>query len=111
MNWIITKLLKWAGSKLDGYKTKIGGAGLILLGSIGAVNLIWPDAVPGIPAMDMDGIIGSISTGFVALGLGHKLDKNTEAVNGQQVFFPPDVSTGSGGITPAATNTDGISPG
>lgn len=80
MNWIITKLAKWIGGKFDGYKTQIGGIGLILTGVISAINLIWPGTVPGVPTMDLDGIIAAIGGGFVALGIGGKIEKNTAAV-------------------------------
>jgi len=80
MNWIVTKLIRWIGGRFDGYKTKIGGVGLILTGVISAINLVWPDTVPGAPMMDLDGIIAAIGGGLVALGIGGKIDKNTAAV-------------------------------
>lgn len=80
MNWIITKLVRWIGGRFDGYKTRIGGVGLILTGVISAINLIWPETVPGVQTMDLDGIIAAIGGGFVALGIGGKIEKNTAAV-------------------------------
>lgn len=80
MNWIITKLVRWIGGRFDGYKTRIGGVGLILTGVISAINLIWPGTVPGVQTMDLDGIIAAIGGGFVALGIGGKIEKNTAAV-------------------------------
>lgn len=79
MNWLLTKVLGFAGKKLDGYKTKIGGAGLILYGIIGAINLMFPGQVPGVE-LDLDTVIGSISGGFAIIGVGGKIDKNTTAV-------------------------------
>ena len=80
MNWLMGKGLKWVGGKFDGYKTKIGGFGLILLGVIGIVNFMWPDTVPGCPVMTLEESIGSITGGCIALGIGSKIDKNTAAV-------------------------------
>jgi len=80
MDWIIGKGLRWVGGKFDGYKTKIGGFGLILLGIIGIINFIWPDIVPGVPHMSLEESIGSVTGGCVALGIGGKIDKNTAAV-------------------------------
>ena len=81
-DWIITKGLRWMGSKFDGYKTKIGGVGLILTGVVSAINLIWPGTVPGIPDMSLDQILTTTAGGFIAIGIGGKLDKNTAAVEG-----------------------------
>lgn len=78
--WLLTKGLRWVGRKFDGYKTKIGAFGLILTGIVSAINLIWPNTVPGIPEMTIDQIITSITGGFIALGIGGKIDKNTAAV-------------------------------
>jgi len=109
-NWIITKGVRWVGSLFDGYKTKIGGAGLILTGIVAAINLIWPGAVPGMPDMDIDQIIGSITGGLIAIGLGSKIDKNTAAVLAaqppadwrapdavqQQIITTPDIDPAEG---------------
>lgn len=95
-DFIIGKVLTIAGSKLDGYKTKIGGAGLILTG-IGtvivaitmALRLMFPD-LTSFPEADVTTMlktggagIASISIGFSTIGLGHKVDKNTVAVKAQ----------------------------
>lgn len=80
MNWVITRLVRWIGGRFDGYKTRIGGIGLILTGVISAINLVWPETVPGVPTMDLDGIIAAIGGGFVALGIGGKIEKNTAAM-------------------------------
>lgn len=80
MNWLLKRAIGWAGRRLDGYKTKIGGVGLILAGVVGAINLMFPEAVPGFPPMTLEGVIGNIGGGFAVLGIGGKLDKNTAAV-------------------------------
>lgn len=79
MNWLLTKVLGFAGRKLDGYRTKIGACGAILLGLCGGINIMFPATVPGVD-LSLDQIIASVSCGFVALGIGGKIDKNTTAV-------------------------------
>lgn len=85
MNWILKKLLGYGGHKLNGYKTKIGGAGLILYGLIGAINLMFPEAIPGV-TLTIDEVVGYFSGGFVAIGVGGKIDKNTAAVESNNVL-------------------------
>lgn len=58
---------------LDGYKTLIGGIGLILLGVTGLVGKYWPDS--GVPAMDVDTALGHVAAGLGVLGVGHKIEK------------------------------------
>lgn len=72
-NWFITKILGFVGKKLDGYKTKIGGVGIILVGVTGIIGQIFPDQ--GLPAVDLETSIGSIAAGLAALGIGHKVEK------------------------------------
>ena len=79
MNWIITKFLGLIGRRLDGYKTKIGGCGLILSGLVGLINLTFPETVP-FPAMDLETVITNMAGGFAVLGIGGKLEKQTAAV-------------------------------
>lgn len=83
MNWIVTRFLGYLGRRLDGYKTKIGGLGLILSGLVGLINLMFPDTVP-FPPMDLESAVTNIAGGFAVLGIGGKLEKQTAAVaNGQ----------------------------
>ena len=82
MNWLLSKGLGFAGKKLDGYKTKIGGVGLIIFGLIGAINIMFPESVPGVD-LTIEQVMGNITGGLVAIGIGGKLDKNTEAVKEQ----------------------------
>lgn len=67
------KATGYAGKKLDGYKTIIGGVGLILTGIVGVIGNIFPDS--GLPAPEFEFIMGQFSLGFVALGLGGKAEK------------------------------------
>jgi hypothetical protein len=95
MNWIITRLLKWAGGKFVGHRTIIGGVGFILLGIINLINLIWPDTIPGMPPMDLDGVLALFAGGFTALGIGGKLEKNIVAVKEQTDAIKSSGTTGS----------------
>jgi len=71
--FFLTRLLKWVGGSLDGYKTIIGGVGLILTGLTGVLGKMFPDA--GLPDAEIDFILTQFSLGFVALGLGGKGEK------------------------------------
>lgn len=107
MNWLIKKILGFAGRALDGKKTKIGAIGAILFGICGAINIMFPNTVPGVN-LTVDELAGYISGGFVALGIGGKLDKNTSAVkesaNVQQSAAPEEpVRISPAGIDFSAT--------
>jgi uncharacterized membrane protein YeaQ/YmgE (transglycosylase-associated protein family) len=74
-------ILQWFGKKMpESYRTKVGGIGLIALGLIGALNLIWEGLVPGCPPMALEECIAAFSGGFIAIGIGRKIDQNTAAV-------------------------------
>lgn len=72
-NFFFNKITGYAGKKLDGYKTIIGGVGLILTGVVGIIGHMFPDS--GLPAPEFEFIMGQFSLGFVALGLGGKAEK------------------------------------
>jgi hypothetical protein len=72
-NLVIGKLIKWLAGRLDGYKTIIGGVGLILSGLLGLIGYMFPDQ--GFPAMDIEDILATIAGGFAVLGVGGKLEK------------------------------------
>ncbi|MGE4334546.1 MAG: hypothetical protein AB7E55_01040 [Pigmentiphaga sp.] len=71
--FFLDKILKWGGRKLDGHKTTIGGIGMVLTGLAGLLGYIWPDQ--GLPRMDLETVLTTISAGFIALGLGGKAEK------------------------------------
>lgn len=71
---------KLAG-KLDGYKTIIGGVGLILSGVVGIIGNMYPDS--GLPQPSSEVIMSQFSLGFVALGLGGKVEKLTKKTGEQ----------------------------
>jgi hypothetical protein len=73
-NFFIGKILKFLGGKLDGYKTKIGGVGLILTGLAGAIGYMFPDQ-EGLPKADIELVLGVISLGWVYIGNGGKQEK------------------------------------
>jgi hypothetical protein len=77
-NFIIGKLLRWLGGRLDGYRTNIAGIGMILTGVAGLVGYMFPD-IEGLPKMDVDAALMSISGGFGLIGIGGKLEKGKRA--------------------------------
>jgi len=99
-NWFIGKILGFVGKKLDGYKTKIGGVGFILVGVSGIIAEIFPDQ--GLPKMGLEGSIGAISAGITALGLAHKAVKTQAAIKELQApaAQPPAVETPDADVPP-----------
>jgi hypothetical protein len=75
--FIVTKVLKWVAGKLDGYKTKIGGVGLVLYGILGFLGGMFPKE--GLPTMDPNEAMGYIAGGMGVLGIGGKLEKQKKA--------------------------------
>jgi hypothetical protein len=73
MKFLIDLIFGRIAKSLDGYRTIIGGIGLILLGVAGMIGHYWPDS--GVPGMDVDKAMEMIAGGFVALGIGGKLEK------------------------------------
>jgi len=87
-NFILMRLLKYAGGKLDGKKTYAGGIGKILVGLgtmisgiVALIGIAFPDQ--GLPAMDLETALGLIAGGFYAIssglegiGIGHKIEKS-----------------------------------
>ena len=59
--------------KLDGYKTKIGGWGMIMSAIVGIIGHYEPST--GLPAMPLDSAWITLSAGFTAIGIGHKVQK------------------------------------
>lgn len=77
-NFFLGKLLGYVAKKLDGYKTKIGGVGLIFIGIAGIFGEMYPDQ--GLPDMGIEASLVSIASGFTALGIGSKAEKLTSAI-------------------------------
>ena len=80
-NWIIGKILIWVGNALSGYKTYLAGVASILIGLTGAIGLLFPDLK--LPVMTIPQIGAAFTAGMAAFGIGHKMDKNTAAINNQ----------------------------
>jgi hypothetical protein len=81
-DFIVTKILKFIGRKLNGYKTIIGGVGFILTGVLGMIRIMFPDQTQ-FPDMTFQAAAGSISAGVTAIGMGHKVVKMTDAAQQQ----------------------------
>ena len=109
-NFILTRILGLIGSKLDGYKTKIGGVGGIILGVLGIVKLIFPTELPQLPDLGIEASLAAISAGFVALGIGGKLEKQTKAITAATPLLPPlsgGIETSGEGVAPGVSPKDG----
>jgi hypothetical protein len=92
MNWILKMILNFGSKRLDGYKSQIGGIGFVLTGMgamatavTGGIRLMFP-AMTQLPEMDVKTITEtftggtiSVSLGFTALGIGHKMEKQKTA--------------------------------
>lgn len=76
--FIIDKFLSWIGTKLDGYKTRLGGLGLILYGVVGLLGKLFPDV--GLPQLETTTIIELLFGGTAVVGVAGKADKLTEAI-------------------------------
>jgi len=72
-NFFIKRFLSWLAGNLDGYKTIIGGLGLVATGLVGFAGQMFPGQ--GLPEMGIDDSLAALSAGFVALGIGGKLEK------------------------------------
>ena len=82
-NFLIGRVLRWSAGKLDGYKTLIGGIGLVLTGLVGLLGYMFPDQ--GLPTQDLDTALTTIASGFAVIGLGDKLEKTKDAMVAQNV--------------------------
>lgn len=73
------KLLEFLGRKLDGYKTKIAGAGWLLLGIVITLGQMFPDT----GLADNKGIesaLACFNAAMTAWGLGGKAEKIKSAM-------------------------------
>ena len=77
--FILTRILRFMGKKLDGYKTIIGGVGFIMTGGLSIIRIMFPD-LTHFPDMPIGEALASIFAGFAAIGLGSKAEKLTEKV-------------------------------
>ena len=72
-NFILTKLLRYIGKRLDGHKTQFAGVGSILFGILGIIGVMYPDTK--MVELSLEQSLTAIIGGLAALGLGGKLDK------------------------------------
>ena len=72
-NFILTKLLRYVGKRMDGHKTQFAGIGSILFGILGIIGVMYPDSK--IVDLTIEQALTAIIGGLAALGLGGKLDK------------------------------------
>ena len=80
-NFILTNSFGYLGRKLDTYKTKIGGGGFIALGIVYLLPMMFSDlTTQGFPKGDVEKGIQFVALGFATLGIGHKVQKNTDAI-------------------------------
>jgi hypothetical protein len=77
MKFILDLILSRIFKSLDGYKTAIGGIGLILLGVVELVGHYYPDL--GLPDVDIENALGNLSLGLATLGIGNKVEKALSA--------------------------------
>lgn len=73
-NLIIGKLLRLIGRKLDGYKTTVGGIGMILSGLAGLLGYMFPETA-NLPQMEINDILSLITGGLAVIGIGGKIEK------------------------------------
>ena len=132
MNWILTRILKLMGGKLEGKNTIIGGLGKILLG-IGTcftaitmgIRIMFPDHTQ-FPDADTNtmlatfGIgVGFITAGYTNIGMARKMDKQTDAINTQTQAIVSSVHAntaevsmqGAKTVESVQANTDAVSKG
>lgn len=73
-NMIIGKLLRFTGRRLDGYKTTVGGIGMILSGLAGLLGYMFPETA-NLPQMEINDILSLITGGLAVIGIGGKIEK------------------------------------
>ena len=83
-NFILTRLARYVGGKLDGYKTLIGALGYGLMVLLGVIRQMYPDLLP-LPADDWNALIhyGKLaSEGMIGVGVAHKGVKAVKKAKG-----------------------------
>jgi hypothetical protein len=90
-NWILSKILKFIGGKLNGYKTYIGIGMKALAGLLGVLQSMYPDLAVAIPHNAVDSV-DQIGNTVMLVGGTHKIAKLHQAVispQGQAVAPSP----------------------
>ena len=97
-NFIANAGAGMARNRLNGYKTQIGGVGLILYALVIIIGKIWPDLnLPGADS-SWEAAFGMLSAGLTALGFLHKVfkagaDLQTQPVGVSRAKGPVDIET------------------
>jgi len=81
--WFIEMFLGSVAKKLDGFTTIIGGVGAILSGIIGLCGHFFPDS--GLVDMQVEAALFLIWNGWIALGIGNKIEKGNKIAKASQV--------------------------
>jgi len=63
---LLTNLLRWLGTRLDGKKSYIGAIGKIVMGLMGLAMIMFPDALSslGLPELSFDESLSLILGGY-----------------------------------------------
>lgn len=78
-NFILTRVLRFVGRKMDGKKTYFAGTSAILIGVAGLFRVMFPEAIQA-PDLTLEQSLGSIISGLAMLGIGGKLEKTKKAI-------------------------------
>lgn len=73
-DFILIRIIRFIGRKLDGYKTIFGGIGFIMTGVLGLIRLMFPD-LTDLPEMSLEAIMASFAAGLTAIGVAGKAEK------------------------------------
>ena len=87
-NFILVRIIRLLGEKMDGKKTYAGaigkalvGLGTLISGIVGLLGIVFPDQ--GLPKMELEPALGLISAGVYAMssglssyGVGKKIEKS-----------------------------------
>jgi hypothetical protein len=82
-NFFLAKILRWIGSKFDGWKTRIGGCGAFLMGLLYGLPLLFPYLTEqGLPEGNIERASAAFTAAFTVWGLGGKGDKIKKQLEG-----------------------------
>jgi len=102
VNYLLTRILRFVGGRLDGYKMRICGYGSALTGILGLLGVMFPEQ--GLPVMTATEAVELVLIGFGVNGAAHKAEKHqaeiatqTEVIR-QTVNPSPAAQDGLGAI-------------
>ena len=81
-DFLLVRLIRYVGSKFDGYKTLIGGLGAFCIGLTYIIPVAFPtlSVEVGLPEGDLEKALASFTVAFTVWGIGGKLEKNKIAL-------------------------------